>query len=285
MKKFFILICAACLMLSGCSSNEEAQKNSDNQNKNYKVVFEENFDGEALNTDIWGYEYGHIRNNEPQYYTDREENVKVNDGNLIITCRAEDFTSDDGTTAEYTSGSINTKNGYSFTHGKIEMRAKLPVSECNATWPAFWLMGTSEDWPKGGEIDIVEMYGVNFNRYECNIHWSDEEMHSDPDQYYLGYINMMQEPYNQKISKELNQPLGNDWHKYGLEWTEKSMTFLFDDEAIGSFDISAESMDELHKPMYILLNLALTQEGDTTPLDNGEKLEYLIDYVKVYQVD
>jgi hypothetical protein len=34
----------------------------------------------------------------------------------------------------------------------------MPSSQCG-TWPAFWLLSSSVEWPKGGEIDILE--GVN----------------------------------------------------------------------------------------------------------------------------
>ncbi|RAR04643.1 glycoside hydrolase family 16 protein [Stemphylium lycopersici] len=39
----------------------------------------------------------------------------------------------------------------------------MPPSECGV-WPALWLLSSSEDWPEGGEIDLVE--GVN--DYETN---------------------------------------------------------------------------------------------------------------------
>jgi nicotinate-nucleotide pyrophosphorylase (carboxylating) len=39
----------------------------------------------------------------------------------------------------------------------------MPSSQCGA-WPAFWLLSSSAEWPKGGEVDILE--GVN--DYESN---------------------------------------------------------------------------------------------------------------------
>ena len=68
-----------------------------------KLVFEEHFDGDTLNRDIWDYEIGFIRNHEPQYYTDRPCNIYLKDSMLHIVTLREDYEG-----AKYTSASINT---------------------------------------------------------------------------------------------------------------------------------------------------------------------------------
>jgi len=56
-------------------------------------IWADEFDGDALNTDNWNYEIGNgvngWGNNEAQYYTDAEDNVRVEDGNLIIKAKRE----------------------------------------------------------------------------------------------------------------------------------------------------------------------------------------------------
>ena len=99
-----------------------------------KIVFEEHFDGDTLNRDIWDYEIGFIRNHEPQYYTDRPCNIYLKDSMLHIVTLREDYEG-----AKYTSASINTMGKYSCLYGRVEMRAKLPYSK--GLWPAFWMMG------------------------------------------------------------------------------------------------------------------------------------------------
>src|SRR6478736_3980425 len=86
-----------------------------------KLVWSDEFNYTGLPDSIkWGYEHGHIRNNEKQYYTlARKENVFVRDGVLEIKGMKENYPnefyqkgSDDWKTsdslAHYTSGSINT---------------------------------------------------------------------------------------------------------------------------------------------------------------------------------
>ncbi|KAF2011703.1 glycoside hydrolase family 16 protein [Aaosphaeria arxii CBS 175.79] len=49
--------------------------------------------------------------------------------------------------------------------------AHMPTNECGS-WPAFWLLG-QEEWPKGGEIDILE--GVNdLDRNAVTLHTSEK---------------------------------------------------------------------------------------------------------------
>ncbi len=64
-------------------------------------------------------------NNEQQHYTNRTENSFVSDGTLKIFAEKESFTDQDAT-KNYTSARLNSK--YSFTYGRIEVRAKLPIS-------------------------------------------------------------------------------------------------------------------------------------------------------------
>lgn len=281
-----MLIFSVMLCLSSCGNNA-ANKSTlscpdnlgDNDflhNDDYELVWHDEFDGDKLDTSVWGYEIGYIRNNEPQYYTDSEKNVTVKDGALNLICLREDFTADDGVTSKYTSGSVNTKGKKNFKYGAIEMRAKLPSNYNPSSWPAFWMMGENGEWPESSETDIMESYGTDMTEYESNIHWSDETK---------------EDKYNNSakvlgdIIKYYNgsEALGLDWHTYGIDWDEKQMRFYFDDKTVGSFDITDEVMSEIHQNNYILLDLALTPSSIDRVDDSMFPLTYQIDYVRVYQ--
>ena len=87
----------------------------------YKLVWEDNFDGAALNRDYWNVEVNGsgCGNNELQYYVDNADNVAVRDGNLVITARRQDY---DG--HAFTSGRVNTCGKVGFTYGIVEARIK-----------------------------------------------------------------------------------------------------------------------------------------------------------------
>ena len=120
----------------------------------YGLVFEDSFDGPALDRSRWNvelHEPGWV-NEEWQEYVDSEENILLRDGRLLI--RPVKTVHTDGTIT-YTSGRISTQYKHDFTYGLFEARLKVPKGK--GFLPAFWLMTTDEDkygqWPVCGEID------------------------------------------------------------------------------------------------------------------------------------
>ena len=144
----------------------------------WKLVWADEFDYKGVPDPAkWDYEVGYIRNNESQYYTRaRKENAWVEGGVLTITGRKEKFPIPPGrgdkgrTEAEYTAASLITRGKAAWTYGRIEMRAKLPKGR--GVWPAFWTLGTSGGWPRGGEIDIMEYVGKEPHDVHSNLHYS-----------------------------------------------------------------------------------------------------------------
>ena len=58
----------------------------------WTLVFSDEFDQPgALDAAKWGYETGYVRNQETQYYTTRAENVRAEDGSLVIEARKEAY--------------------------------------------------------------------------------------------------------------------------------------------------------------------------------------------------
>src|SRR5581483_9668703 len=96
-----VLYCLLCWALAGQTTQPASQ---------WKLVWSDEFDkAGAPDPAKWKYETGYLRNREKQFYTNnRRENVRVEDGCLIIEARKEHYEIPDkpGTFAEYTSGSI-----------------------------------------------------------------------------------------------------------------------------------------------------------------------------------
>ncbi len=80
----------------------------------YDLVWQDEFEGIALNTAEWTYEVNGDGggNNELQYYTDRADNSFLSDGNLVIEAKEETFLGRD-----YTSARIITQNKKLFQCG------------------------------------------------------------------------------------------------------------------------------------------------------------------------
>lgn len=240
--------------------------------KNKELVWSEEFNYSGTpDPTKWGFEKGYIRNDELQFYTDRPENVRVEDGNLVIEARL-DSLQVNGEVHPVTSSSILTKNKAEWQYARIEVRANIPSSL--GTWPAIWMLGKNIDqvsWPAAGEIDILEHVGYDPDKIHVNVHTK---------------------AYNHSIGtgkgKTIDFPRPYDsFHVYAIDWSQEKIDFFVDDKKVFTFENEKKSKDEwpFDQPFFLILNLAIGgawggQQGvDLSALPQ----KYYIDYVRVYQ--
>lgn len=240
--------------------------------QNKKLVWAEEFNySGSPNPDKWEYENGYIRNKELQYYTDRTENVRVEEGNLVVEARL-DSLEKNGEVYPVTSASIITKNKAEWQYGRVEVRAKIPSAL--GTWPAIWMLGKNIDqvgWPASGEIDIMEHVGFDPDTIHTNIHTK---------------------AYNHSINTNKGKATGisrpyDDFHVYAIDWDKEKIDFFIDNKKVFTFKNEGKGQEEwpFDQPFYLILNLAIGgawggQQGvDLSSLPQ----KFLVDYVRVYQ--
>ena len=237
------------------------------------LTMQDEFDTDgAPNPAIWGYDIGTGMdgwgNQELQYYTDRPENVTINNGVMIITARKEDFQG-----SAYTSARLLTRGKFEQTYGRFEARIRVPYGQ--GMWPAFWMLGVpdspNEIWPSLGEIDIMEMRGQEPTKLIGSLHGP-------------GYS------AGNAISKEYilpNDRLDTGYHIYGIEWGPEYVNYYIDDVLYNQ--ITPEDLPEgaewvFDNDFYILINLAVG--GTFVGPPNSETVfpqSMLVDYVRVYE--
>lgn len=271
-----ILLFSSVLLtpLSACAETTDSNYFKTHKNK---LIWSDEFEGTQINQDNWVYDIGKGNNgntngwgnNELQYYTDRSDNARIEDGNLIIEAKKENYNG-----SEYTSARLKTKGLQEFTYGRIEARMKLPMEQ--GTWPAFWMLGSSftgdDTWPYCGEIDIMEH--VNKESVVSGaLHWDNN-----------GSQTFGQSMYN------INP---DEYHIYALEWTRNYIKWYVDDVLFCAADISdivipglernIKNNDAFHKPFFIILNMAV---GGNWPQSPDESTNFpakmYVDYVRVY---
>lgn len=249
------------------------------------LIWEDNFDGDALNTKYWNYEAhepGWV-NAEWQSYPSQKENEKtgniyVKDGKLTI--QAKKTKNADGTYS-YTSGRVNTQNKVDTKYGRFEARIKMPSGK--GFLPAFWMMPTDENlygqWPKCGEIDITEVHGSQPDTAYSTLHFG--EPHTQ-----------RQNTYTLKKSD-----FSKDFHVYACEWEPGEIRFYIDNKlfyTVNDWFTKKEGFDEVtypapfDQPYYIILNLAVGGSWVGYPDETtafGDNAQMVVDYVKVYQKD
>lgn len=218
----------------------------------------------------WGYDTGGggWGNNEQQYYTNSTDNARVADGKLSITARKEEKEGN-----AYTSARLVTKGKGDFLYGRFEVKAKLPTGR--GTWPAIWMLPTEwayGDWPKSGEIDIMEHVGYDQNRVHVTVHT---------------------EAYNhtkgtQKGKSKVIETASTEFHLYRVDWTPYAVRGYIDDQKVFDFVNEGKGAGTwpFDRKFHLLLNLAVGGNwGGAEGVDASVFPQAMeVDYVRVYEM-
>ena len=232
------------------------------------LVWQDEFDGTALNTADWTFETGTATdgwgNHELEYY--RPENTAVKDGFLVITAKKENFQS-----SAYTSSRIKTQDKKAFKYGRVDIRAVLPKGK--GIWPALWMLGsniTTVDWPACGEIDIMEIIGGGSGDKTAygTAHWDNAGQHASAGG-----------------NKQLSNGIFNDtFHVFSVVWTASSIKWYIDDVEYYVIDTTPAGMAAFQKDFFLLFNVAVGGDWPGSPDDTTRfPQRMIVDYVRVFQ--
>ncbi|MFM1878265.1 MAG: hypothetical protein RLZZ241_1131 [Bacteroidota bacterium] len=228
------------------------------------LIFEEDFEvAGAPDPAVWNYDIGTGSggwgNNESQYYTNRSQNVIVENGMLKITARREPYLGSD-----FTSARIQTHQKFKFKYGRVEIRAKMPTG--GGTWPALWMLGSdfeTNPWPASGEIDIMEHVGNMQDVIHGTTH--------DP----------FNHAGNARTGSVAITGASTEFHVYALEWTASEIRFYVDDQQY--FATSNNSTLPFNKDFFLICNVAMGGNfGGVIDASFGESTME-VDYIRVYQ--
>ena len=247
-----------------------------------QLVWADEFDRDGVPDPAnWTYERGFVRAQELQWY--QPDNARVEQGLLIIEARREqvvnpsfDASSSDWKrnrpAAQYTSASLTTRARHSFTYGRFEMRGRIDTRP--GLWPTFWTLGATGEWPRGGEIDIMEYYRGTLL---ANVAWGSRERW---------------EP----IWAATRTPLASfasDWsqqfHVWRMDWDAQAIKLYVDDRLLNDVALSktinqdGSRTNPFTRPQVILLNLAVGATGGD-PSQTTFPARFEVDYVRVYQL-
>jgi beta-glucanase (GH16 family) len=239
----------------------------------YELMWNDEFDGDTIDASNWTYDIGGWGwgNGEAQYYTDRPDNARVQNGLLVIEADLERFEE-----SYYTSARLLTQGLHEFQYGYVEARIKVP--DGRGTWSAFWMLGADferdEDtkeanWPDAGEIDIMEYVGSKPDLVLGTIHGPG----------YAGAGGLTQ--WNRQ---EFN--VADEFHTFAIDWDEDGVRWYFDGEQF--HEVTPASVGDrewvFDKPFFLILNVALGGTlGGMIGLDTEFPQYMHVDYVRVYQ--
>ena len=193
---------------------------------------------------------------------------------------------DPKTDYDYTSGRINTQNKHDFVYGYFESRIRVP--EGKGYLPAFWLMATSEDdygqWPKCGEVDIMEVKGQDTSTSLHTIHY--------------GYTAETARENQGDCKAEEGHDFYDEYHVFAVDWEPGLIVWYVDGEEVhrvSDWYTGKDEYSQLTYPapfdheFYVILNLAVGGSWvgypDQDVVDDMENQSMDVDYVRVYRKD
>ena len=240
------------------------------------LVWRDEFDATELDRSLWDVEVNAWGggNNELQYYTDRPENIRLEDGALIIEAHEESYTGAEGTRS-YTSGRVRTRGNGDWTHGRFEARLKVPTGQ--GMWSAFWMLPTDDaygGWAASGEIDVMELLGHQPDTVYGTLHYGG----SWPNNTHTGAPFTSPSPYS------------DDFHEFAVEWTEDAFHWFVDGVLVQTqttwYSDGGAFPAPFDQRFHILLNLAVGGDWPGSPdATTTFPQQLVVDHVRVYKPD
>ncbi len=243
--------------------------------KNYKLVWEDHFDKEAIDPGYWDVLHYNVPGHEERPAWRKRENCTVENSNLVIRGKIEE-------NGDYSSGMLRGHGHLAYLYGYAEIRAKMPLGG-PGIWPGFWLVRPqyNNQWmTTTSEIDVLEMFGDD-SYLACNIHswWTDPEA---KDRKHVNYLDG--QGYPKKIYLPDGAKFSEDYHTIGYEWTPDIVAFYVDGEPYCTIRVDNPVFRFIHQPMYFILSMAFGLKHVAKPdEDRTEPIEYFIDYIRLYQ--
>lgn len=235
----------------------------------YNLVFDDEFDGDSLNMDVWKHRGLGTR----RCGFNAESQAAVRDGNLYLT--GEYLT--DGVYGEgWYTGMISLKQHY--LRGYYEIRCKC--NKDKGFWSAFWIQSPNNPYDhyisqggvNGAEIDIFEAMSadaklpMNKNSVTQTVHcngWDDDV--ENIDSRCLGKFKVGNDIYS-------------EYNTYGVEWTEDEYIFYINGVESGrtSFGNGVSTI-----PEEVIVSLEIPDGG--LPFEKDYQTQMVVDYVRIYQ--
>jgi beta-glucanase (GH16 family) len=237
-----------------------------------EMVWSDDFNGSGpVDASKWMYDLGGggWGNNELETYTNSTDNVTQNGGNLVIQAQK--------VGSSYTSGRILTKGKQNFQYGRVDVRAKVPQGK--GIWPAIWMLGSDIDqnnWPKCGEIDMMELRGQVPTEILSTMHFADNAGNHQQDG-------------TSAVKLPDGSSFANDFHTYSTVRSKDQIRFYLDGKLYYTFTSGNTSpyAYPFNNNFFVVLNVAVGGNflgpGGNPDASSVFPQQMLVDYVRYYQ--
>jgi beta-glucanase (GH16 family) len=167
---------------------------------------------------------------------------------------------------------MTTQGKKTFKFGRIDIRAKLPVSK--GLWPALWMLGaniTSVGWPLCGETDIMELVGTAPSTVVGTLHWG------------IAGGSHMSKGANYVLS---SGDFSKEFHVFSIIWQQNSIQWLIDDQSYLTVnsDYVGSDVYPFNADQFFIFNVAVGGNWPGPPdYTTVFPQRMFVDYVRVFQ--
>ena len=275
-----------------------------NLNQNYKYVWGDEFDGNALDQNKWSSKNTKMTGRNALIVEDTAQTISVKNGALKLTA----YKDNEGN--YHVPNSVHSQENMNYKYGYAEIKAKLSLEV--GSFASFWTRSVSEqgrslvkgDLDYYTEIDMFETF-QNSN-HQCaggNI------LKNFPNNSSMNWY-----PTGMKATQQVVIP-DEEYHYFGYEWNPDEIKLYYDGKIYARFDItqawteattagkglpdwdrtarpdlSGTGMESFHEAQYLIFNHHLHYTGafeastSVTENTNFKNADYVIDYCRLYQL-
>ena len=251
---------------SGKNNNSQPDNIKPEETPTWNLVFEDNFEGPdsipnqkywklaRKGSDTWN-----------RYLSESYGQAYQKDGYLYLFGMLVD--------GEYKTGAIETQDLYSFTYGQLKCRARF-LRQPQGNHTGIWMMPQppAMEWPRSGEIDIMEHLDDQAKVFET-VHYWDSAKEEDASSHSTASVD------------------NDEFNVYGVVWDKDSISFTVNGEVYFTYKNDNPSDDAFSyqypftNPFYIILSQSLGGKGTWEGTINDSELPaiFQIDWIKVWQ--
>ena len=270
---------------SSASTSSKPEEIKSYVTEGYKLVWNDEFDGDTLDKNKWGRSFNHMIPQGDLILLDDDPRVcRVEDG--LLKMDVVHYYDPANSIIEYaTTCSVETEKTMNYLYGYLEFRAKVPYKI--GTWASLWMkstgtLGIRKTLDYFVEIDVFEIFSSTNTAYPHLHKW-----------YLDGSATESKIQNNYTFQNNFN--LANEFHIYGMEWTPDEISMYVNGEKYTTYDLSYNfdgraDMKGFHDPYYLLFdNHIFTNFSSWVPMDSGTVIntllpyEFHVDYVRLYQ--
>lgn len=238
----------------------------------YDLVYSDEFNLRELDTEIWtAHDLGiPTYGLAPSILTYDPENFEFNGEKLgLITHLG---------SSGYVTGNLSSHDKLSFKYGYLELRAKF------RTAPSYWVKVMLTNQLDGEDnVSQIDVFNSMFNN---EVVFASAGVLSNDD-YYQHFLDLNKPNYECYRDTSLTNGATfnqDEYHTYGVEWTDKYLRFFLDGKPYGTVELTADKYKELQKELYIEFNASVEMFDQETDDEAAQwPASFDVDWIRLYQ--